>query len=134
VLREGTDVALVALGTMVLPALAAAERLAKEGVRATVFDARFVQPIDIDALKSFAVLPGRMVTVEEAMLAGGFGSAVREALAKEGLQPPILSLGVPDRLVPHGTRAQLLAQIGLTPEGIAKSTLAWLTTTEPVLP
>jgi len=133
-LREGADVALVALGTMVMPALAAAERLAKEGVRATVFDARFVQPLDLAALKAFAQAPGRIVTIEEAMLAGGFGSAVREGLAKEGLYPPILALGVPDTLVPHGTRAQLLARIGLTPEGIAERTLAWLSTTEPALP
>ena len=68
------------------------------------------------------------------MLAGGFGSAVREGLAKEGLYPPILALGVPDTLVPHGSRAQLLAKIGLTPEGIAERTLAWLSTTEPALP
>jgi len=134
VLKEGADVALVALGTMVLPAMAAAERLAKEGVQATVFDARFVQPIDLEALRAFARAPGRIVTVEEAMVAGGFGSAVREALAREGLFPPILALGVPDTLVPHGTRAQLLAQIGLTPEGIAQRTLAWLATTEPALP
>jgi 1-deoxy-D-xylulose-5-phosphate synthase len=134
VLKEGGDVALVALGTMVMPALAAAEQLAREGVRATVFDARFVQPIDIAALTAFARAPGRIVTVEEAMLAGGFGSAVREALAREGLYPPILALGVPDTLVPHGTRAQLLAKIGLTPEGIAERTLAWLSTTEPALP
>jgi 1-deoxy-D-xylulose-5-phosphate synthase len=134
VLKEGGDVALVALGTMVMPALAAAEQLAREGVRATVFDARFVQPIDIAALTAIARAPGRIVTVEEAMLAGGFGSAVREALAREGLYPPILALGVPDTLVPHGTRAQLLAKIGLTPEGIAERTLAWLSTTEPALP
>jgi 1-deoxy-D-xylulose-5-phosphate synthase len=114
--------------------VAAAERLAREGVRATVFDARFVQPIDLEALRALAARPGRIVTIEEAMLAGGFGSAVREALAKVGLQPPILSLGVPDQLVPHGTRAQLLAQIGLTPAGIAERTLAWLATTEPALP
>ncbi len=133
-LKAGDDVALVALGTMVMPALAAAERLAREGVRATVFDARFVQPLDLEVLAAYARKPGRIVTVEEAMLAGGFGSAVREGLAKEGLFPPILSLGVPDTLVPHGTRAQLLARIGLTPEGIAERTLAWLAKTEPALP
>ena len=134
VLREGEDVVLVALGTMVMPALAAAERLAKEGIHATVFDARFVQPIDAEALRQFATRIGRIVTIEEAVLAGGFGSAVLESLAKHNLSPPVLRLGVPDRLVPHGTRAQLLDQLGLTPEGITRSVQAWTSDTAPVLP
>src|SRR6185503_163166 len=81
VLREGDDVAILALGTMVLPAVAAADRLAKDGIRATVFDARFVQPLDEEAIARIAEKTGRIVTVEEAVLAGGFGSAVQEALA-----------------------------------------------------
>ena len=134
VLREGADVALVALGTMVLPAVAAAERLAQEGIRATVFDARFVQPLDAEAIRHLAALTGRIVTLEEAVLAGGFGSAVLEALANEGVTVPVLRLGVPDTLVPHGTRGQLLAQLGLTPEGIARSVSAWIADTAPVVP
>jgi 1-deoxy-D-xylulose-5-phosphate synthase len=134
VLKEGADVALVALGTMVLPAVAAAERLAKEGIRATVFDARFVQPIDAEALRQLAAKTGRIVTIEEAVLAGGFGSAVLESLTRDGLTPPVLRLGVPDTLVPPGTRSQLLEQLGLTPEGIARAVSAWIADTAPVVP
>ena len=68
------------------------------------------------------------------MLAGGFGSAVLEALAARGLAVPALRLGVPDTLVPHGTRAQLLARLGLNAEGLSSRIGAWLATTEPVLP
>jgi 1-deoxy-D-xylulose-5-phosphate synthase len=134
-LRPGDDVALVALGTMVAPAIAAADRLAKEGIRAAVFDARFVQPLDRAAIVELAARTGRIVTIEEHVLAGGFGSAVLEALADARLTTPVLRLGVPDdRLVPHGTRAQLLELVGLTPDRIAKSVGAWLSETTPVLP
>jgi 1-deoxy-D-xylulose-5-phosphate synthase len=133
-LREGADVALVALGTMVLPAVAAAERMAKEGIRASVFDARFVQPLDAEAILAIAQKVGRVVTIEEAVLAGGFGSAVLEALGDGGVTVPVLRLGVPDTLVPHGTRGQLLEQLGLTPEGIARSVSAWIADTAPVIP
>jgi 1-deoxy-D-xylulose-5-phosphate synthase len=133
-LREGTDVAIIALGTMVLPAVAAAEQLERDGIRAAVFDARFVQPLDGEAIAALATRAGRIVTVEEAVLAGGFGSAVLESLAARGVSVPALRLGVPDTLVPHGTRAQLLARLGLTPEGLAGRIGAWLATTEPVLP
>jgi len=68
------------------------------------------------------------------VLAGGFGSAVLESLTKDNLAPAVLRLGVPDRLVPHGTRTQLLEQIGLTSEGIARSVQAWTAATQPVLP
>jgi len=133
-LRDGADVAIIALGTMVLPAVVAAERLEREGVRAAVFDARFVQPLDGDAIAELAARCGRIVTVEEAVLAGGFGSAVLESLAARNLPTPVLRLGIPDLLVPHGTRAQQLAGLGLTPDGLAASIGAWVATTQPVLP
>ena len=133
-LREGKDVAIIALGTMVLPAVAAAERLEREGIRAAVFDARFVQPLDAEAITALVSRAGRVVTVEEAVLAGGFGSAVLEVLADRGIAVPALRLGVPDTLVPHGTRAQLLDRLGLTPEGLASRIGAWVATTQPVLP
>jgi 1-deoxy-D-xylulose-5-phosphate synthase len=119
---------------MVGPAVQAAERLERDGIRASVFDARFVQPLDREALADFANRIGRIVTVEEAVLAGGFGSAVIESLADQGLHPPVLRIGVPNRLVTHGTRTQLLELIGLTPEGIAREVGAWLARTAPVLP
>jgi 1-deoxy-D-xylulose-5-phosphate synthase len=133
-LRAGEDVAIVALGTMVAPAVDAADRLAKEGIQAAVFDARFVHPLDRAAIVELAQKTGRLVTIEEHVLAGGFGSAVLECLADARLATPVLRLGVPDRLVPHGTRAQLLELVGLTPERIAKTVGAWLSETTPVLP
>ena len=68
------------------------------------------------------------------VLAGGFGSAVLESLAQGGFSIPVLRLGVPDTLVPHGTRNQLLEQLGLTPGGIARSVSAWIADTAPVVP
>jgi 1-deoxy-D-xylulose-5-phosphate synthase len=133
-LRDGADVAIIALGTMVLPAVAAAERLEREGIRAAVFDARFVQPLDAEAIVALARRCGRVVTIEEAVLAGGFGSAVLEALAAHGVTVPSLRLGVPDTLVPHGTRGQLLEGLGLTPDGLTSRIGAWLAAGEPVLP
>jgi 1-deoxy-D-xylulose-5-phosphate synthase len=133
-LRDGSDVAIVALGSMVLPAVAAAERLAAAGISAAVFDARFVQPLDSAAISDLARRIGRVVTVEEAELAGGFGSAVMESLGREGILVPVLRLGIPDTLVTHATRAQQLDLLGLTPEGLEKSIRSWTAATQPVLP
>jgi 1-deoxy-D-xylulose-5-phosphate synthase len=123
-LRAGGDVAIVALGTMVAPALAAAERLALEGVSATVVNARFVCPLDEAMLSGLARSVGRIVTVEESAIAGGFGSAVSELFDRLGLsETPLLRLGVPNAFVAHGKRDELLRQLGLDAEGIATRTL-----------
>ena len=128
-LRGGGDVALIALGTMVLPALAAAEQLALEGISATVINARFVSPLDEALLVGLARSVGRIVTVEESMIAGGFGSAVSECLGRHGLsETPLMRLGVPDRFIAHGKRDQLLQQLGLDADGIARSTREWVRT------
>jgi 1-deoxy-D-xylulose-5-phosphate synthase len=126
-LRPGTDVALVALGSMVQPSLEAAQELAKTGIRAAVFDARFAHPVDAAAIAQLARLTGRLVTVEEHELAGGFGSAVVEALEQAGAPPvPVRRLGVPHEFIHHGSRAQLLEQIGLTAPAIAAEVRAFL--------
>ena len=117
VLEEGQDVALVGIGTGVGIARAAAERLRPQGVRPTVVDARFVKPLDTALLDRLASAHRRIVTVEENVLAGGFGSAVLEHLPAAGVE--IVRLGIPDAFVPHGDRARLLADIGLTPEAVA---------------
>jgi 1-deoxy-D-xylulose-5-phosphate synthase len=118
-LREGGDLAIVALGTRVAPALAAAERLAAQGIEAAVFNARFVKPLDLPAIAALARGCGALLTVEEHALAGGFGSAVLEALAGEGISVPARLLAVPDRLVEHGDPAAQLAEFGLDAAGIA---------------
>jgi 1-deoxy-D-xylulose-5-phosphate synthase len=126
-LREGTDVALVALGPMVENSRQAAELLAAEGVEAAVFDARFAHPVDVDAIAALAESTGGLVTVEGNAVAAGFGSGVSEALDAAGHPPfPMRRLGIPHKFVHHGSRAQLLEQVGLSPEAIATEVKAFL--------
>lgn len=129
VLREGSDAAIIAYGSMVYPAVEAAEMLAKDGIDATVVNARFVKPLDAELILGIAREVGLLVTVEEAYLAGGFGSAVMELLEANGLQDKIrvVRMGVSDEIVTHGDPKRLLAQYGLDADGIAtkvKETLA----------
>jgi 1-deoxy-D-xylulose-5-phosphate synthase len=119
-LREGADVALVALGTMVLPALAAAALLEKGGVSCAVVNARFAKPLDAELICAQAAKTGRVATLEEGCLPGGFGSAVAECLADAGVAAPLLRLGVADHLVQHGPTGRLLKEEGLGAEGIAE--------------
>jgi 1-deoxy-D-xylulose-5-phosphate synthase len=121
ILRDaGGEVAIVAYGAMVHPSLQAAERLSKEGVEATVVNARFVKPLDAGLLLALARTKRLVVTVEEAYLAGGFGSAVLELLEENGLQDRVrvVRMGVPDRWVTHGDAKLLLAKYGLDADGI----------------
>jgi 1-deoxy-D-xylulose-5-phosphate synthase len=123
-LTEGSDVAILAIGTMVESALAAADLAAKEGVHATVVNARFAKPLDENLICTLAQQCGAFVTVEENVAAGGFGSAVAEFLAARGIRIPITILGVPDLFVPHGDRERLLADIGLDPPAIAQAAIS----------
>jgi len=127
-LREGSDVAIVALGATVLPAERAADILAERGIRATVINARFVKPLDRSLILDAARECGCLVTVEEAQLAGGFGSAVLETLADAGLLIPVLRLGLADRFFDHAPQASLRRQAGIDAESIASRTLAFLAT------
>ncbi len=119
-LREGKEVTVIAYGTMAAPALEAAERLKSDGVDATVINARFVKPLDSEVLISLAKQSKLVVTVEEAYLSGGFGSAVMELFEENGLQDSvhIVRVGVPDVIVPHGDADALRSQFGLDAEGI----------------
>jgi 1-deoxy-D-xylulose-5-phosphate synthase len=101
-LREGDDVALVAIGKTVAAAEDAAERLARRGVAAAVLDARFAKPLDVDLLVETARRTRHVVTVEDHALAGGFGSAVLELLAGDLPSVSVRRLGLPDRFVEHG--------------------------------
>jgi 1-deoxy-D-xylulose-5-phosphate synthase len=121
ILREGERVALVGYGTGVGRALGAADLLAARGLDVTVADARFAKPLDAPLLESLAADHDLLVTVEEGVLAGGFGSAVWECLSEEGaLTPRILRVGLPDRYVTHGAPALLHEEVGFTPERIAE--------------
>jgi 1-deoxy-D-xylulose-5-phosphate synthase len=120
VLREGEDVAIIAYGTMTQPSLDASVNLERDGIDATVVNARFVKPLDADLLLDIAKTHRLMITVEEAYLAGGFGSAVMELLEANGLQDQVrvVRMGVPDRIVTHGDAKLLLAKFGLDADGI----------------
>lgn len=114
--RAGHRVGFLAFGSMVQPALGAAEAL-----DATVADMRFVKPLDVALVKRLAADHDYLVTVEEGSVMGGAGSAVLEALAEAGIDKPVLTLGLPDRFVDHGDPAYLLQQCGLDAAGIERS-------------
>ncbi len=120
ILRDGGEVAIIAYGSMVHPSLAAAEHLAKEKIETTVVNARFVKPLDSQLILALAQTKRLIVTVEEAYLSGGFGSAVLELLEENGLQDKVrvVRMGIPDRLVSHGDPKLLLAKYGLDADGI----------------
>jgi 1-deoxy-D-xylulose-5-phosphate synthase len=120
VIRDGRDAAILAYGSMVYPAIQAAEMLAKKGIRPTVVNARFVKPLDEELILSLVKDHRLFVTVEEAYLAGGFGSAVMELLESNGLQDAVkvVRLGVPDEIVTHGDPKRLLGDYGLDADGI----------------
>jgi 1-deoxy-D-xylulose-5-phosphate synthase len=120
ILREGDRVALLGYGTGVGKALEAAEILAERGIEATVADARFAKPIDVGLAAQLAAEHDLLVTVEEGVLAGGFGSAVWESLSDAGLAPRILRVGLPDRFVTHGAPALLHHEVGFTGARIAE--------------
>ncbi len=120
ILREGTRVALLGYGTGVAKALEAADILARHGLSVTVADARFAKPIDAGLAAQLAAEHELLVTVEEGVLAGGFGSAVWERLSDAGLAPRILRVGLPDRYVTHGAPKLLHREVGFTGARIAE--------------
>ena len=122
-LREGERVALLGYGYGVSVALGAADLLSEaHGLDATVADARFAKPLDTGLVERLAADHDVIVTVEENVLAGGFGSAVLEELADRDLLggTRVLRLGLPDRFVTHGKPALLREEVGLTPEAVAE--------------
>lgn len=120
VLRQGDDVLLLGYGSMVYPAMQAAEILSEHGIEATVVNARFVKPLDTELILPLAKQIGRVVTLEEGCIMGGFGSAVAEALLDHNVLVPVIRVGVPDILVDHATPEQSMAELGLTPPQIAE--------------
>ncbi|NJL19737.1 MAG: 1-deoxy-D-xylulose-5-phosphate synthase [Leptolyngbyaceae cyanobacterium SM1_3_5] len=119
ILRQGDDVLMVGYGSMVYPAMQAAEILSEHGIEATVLNARFAKPIDSELIHPLAAQIGRVVTLEEGCLMGGFGSAIAESLLDADITVPVTRIGVPDILVDHATPDQSLAELGLMPPQIA---------------
>jgi 1-deoxy-D-xylulose-5-phosphate synthase len=116
--RAGQRIAILAFGTVLYPALAAAERL-----NATVANMRFAKPLDAALVRELATTHEVLVTVEEGCVMGGAGSAVMEALHDAGLTVPVLALGLPDEFIEHGDPAKLLSLNGLDAEGIERAIL-----------
>jgi 1-deoxy-D-xylulose-5-phosphate synthase len=125
-LRQGDDLLMLAYGSMVYPTLQAAEILREHGISATVVNARFAKPLDTEMIIPLARQLGRVVTIEEGCLPGGFGSAVLEALQEHEVMVPVSRIGVPDILVEHATPEQSKAELGLTSAQIAEQVLAKL--------
>lgn len=121
ILRDGADDAVIlAVGSMVYPAMNAAALLEKDGIDVSVVNARFIKPLDGELILELARAKRTIITVEEAYLAGGFGSAVLEFLEENDLQDKVkvVRMGVPDRIVTHGDAKLLLAKYGLDADGI----------------
>jgi len=120
-LRVGQDIGILAIGSTVYPALSAAERLGEEGIRCAVANARFAKPLDLDLVLGLAAQTKRLVTVEENILAGGFGSAILQLIQASGLSDvKVECIGLPDAFVEHGPRELLSAMFALDSDGIAR--------------
>ena len=120
VLQEEGTIAFLAVGTMVEKAKEAAAILKEEGIEAAVVNMRFIKPLDTELLGEMARTKKLLITAEENVLAGGFGSAVAEYLADHGIEVPLLRFGIPDRFIEQGTRRELLSLCDLQPDEMAK--------------
>ena len=120
ILREGADGAILAVGSMVLPALEAADVLDAEGVKCTVVNCRFLKPYDRAVFNQVMRSHPVVLTVEEGQVVNGFGAFMAKELNELGLshQPQMSAMGLPDSFIEHGARKNLLADIGLDVEGI----------------
>ncbi len=122
IVREGKDVAVIAIGSTVYPSLEAAQRLANENIQVTVVNSRFVKPLDKALLSELASSFKKIITVEENVLMGGFGSAVLELFEEAGISGvTVKRLGIGDKFVEHATQAQLREKHGIDAEGIANA-------------
>ena len=124
IVRHGGDVAILAIGTTVAPALEAAQELAANGIEATVVNARFAKPLDAELIIDLTSDIKRLVTVEENALSGGFGNSVIDLLQQSGISDiRVKSIGIPDEFVEQGSQARLRAKYSLDAEGIARQVL-----------
>jgi 1-deoxy-D-xylulose-5-phosphate synthase len=119
-IKEGTNIAILAFGSMVQPALSAAETL-----NATVINMRFIKPLDTQSIIDAAKKHDLIVTIEENVIAGGAGSGINEVLAHNQLCNKILNLGLPDQFIEHGTQEELLKELKLDAKGITECITAF---------
>jgi 1-deoxy-D-xylulose-5-phosphate synthase len=119
-LRRGKDVAILAVGTMVLPAMEAADLLGQDAIDCAVVNCRFMKPMDAAMLEALTQQHRILVTVEEGTIVNGFGAYLAETLQTTHPEVRVVALGVPDRLIDQAPRAEQLDSFGLTAEGIAR--------------
>ncbi|MEA5469917.1 1-deoxy-D-xylulose-5-phosphate synthase [Spirulina sp. 06S082] len=131
ILRSGDDILLLGYGTMVQTAMQVAEMLSEHGVAATVINARFVKPLDTELILPLARRIGKVVTLEEGCLMGGFGSAVAESLLDNDILVPVKRFGVPDILVDHASPNESKADLGLTGSQISEKVLQMFFSKQP---
>ncbi len=128
VLREGEDLLILSYGAMVSSAIKTAELLKESDISATVVNARFLRPLDQALIHPLARRIGKVVTMEEGTLLGGFGSAIVESFSDQDLLVPTLRIGIPDKLVDHASPQQSKEKLGLTPDqmcGTIKKRFGW---------
>jgi len=118
ILKKGQDIAIFAVGPIVYTCLQAAELLNRHKLSVAVINGRFIKPLDKKTISEVASQVKLVVTVEEHVIAGGYGSSVQEAINEKGIRTSVLQLGIPDRFIPHGSVSILREKLGLTPEGI----------------
>jgi 1-deoxy-D-xylulose-5-phosphate synthase len=121
-LRDGKDIAIFAIGSMVSVAIKAADLLSSEGIEATVINARFVKPLDKERIEEVVRRINKVVTLEEGVAAGGFGSAILEFFERENIKNiKIERMGLPDQFITHGRREELLKEYHLTADEICET-------------
>ena len=131
VLLTGDDATLIAIGSMTGPALKAAELILAKGIATSVIDARFAKPIDSEIIIGAASGKGPVFVIEENAVSGGFGDAVARLLSREGIQAPVIRIGIEDMFVPHGGREELLDEQGLSAAKIAETVISTVSNTDP---
>jgi 1-deoxy-D-xylulose-5-phosphate synthase len=126
IVKEGTDIAILALGDMVEVALDASRLLGEAGVSASVVNARFAKPIDEEFIVAATAGKKLVVTLEDNVASGGYGSGVEAVVDVRSPGLRVLVLGLPDRFIEHGSIGELLAQVGLSAEGVASAVTSFL--------
>jgi len=117
-IREGEDVAVLSFGPMGNYVIEALDELEEEGINAGHFNMRFAKPLDTELIKQVCQTYRHIITIEDGTKLGGFGGAITEFLADKPYHIPVSIMGVPDRIVEHGTQRQLHDEVGIGPDGI----------------
>ncbi|MBI3037450.1 1-deoxy-D-xylulose-5-phosphate synthase [bacterium] len=124
--REGGDLAILAIGSALYPAMEVSNRFSREGIQAMVVNPRFVKPLDISLLEKLFKKRVPLVTIEEGTLLGGFGSAILESASDLGYCPQVLRIGLSDNFAPQGRPVELRAMLGLDADGIYRKVSEWM--------